>query len=263
MTESPRFSDLTLERYNLGEVRPREAGEIEAALVEDGGETAERLAAIRRSDRELRERGKEYWAALSGRRTGWMPARGRSRQVPGVGRPRLRRFLWGACAAALICALALPLLLKRETGGLSERVKGGAELSVFLKTDNSILQNEALLHEGSTVQLAYRVDRPCYGVIFSIDGRSAVTLHYPYAMGGSTGMVPGRRIALEEAYTLDDAPNYEVFFLVIGDKPLDTAAILDRAGRLAGNARNVLAGGEDVFAGYEVKTVFLKKGENE
>jgi hypothetical protein len=233
-----------LERYNLGEVHPWEAEEIQAALAEDG-ETAERLAEIGRSDLEIRKRRLEGGAAFS---HGW---RRRSGLMGGL--------VLGACAAALACVLALPLLLNREK--LTERVKGGTELSVFLKTDNSVLKDEALLYEGSTVQLAYRVDRPCYGVIFSIDGRSGVTLHYPYRVNGSTGLVPGGRIALEEAYTLDDAPECEIFFLVIGDKPLDTAAILDRARRLAQNPRTALAGGPGVFAGYEVTTVFLKKGE--
>jgi hypothetical protein len=96
-------------------------------------------------------------------------------------------------------------------------------------------------------------------VIFSIDGRSALTLHYPYAVSGSTELVPGRRIPLEEAYTLDDAPDCEIFFFVISDKPVDAAAILDRAGRLAGNPLAAPERGAEVFSGYELKTVFLKK----
>jgi hypothetical protein len=96
-------------------------------------------------------------------------------------------------------------------------------------------------------------------VIFSIDGRSALTLHYPYAVSGNTELVPGRRTALEEAYTLDDAPDCEIFFFVISDKPVDAAAVMDRAGRLAGSPRTALERGPRVFAGYELKTVFLRK----
>jgi hypothetical protein len=256
MIESSRFSDLMLERYHLGEVHPGEAAAIEAALKEDR-ETAERLAAIRRSDAEIRNR-REPWAAFSGRR---MPAH--------RGRPGLRRFARpacaAACAAALLCALTLPFLLNREKDTLTDRVKGSVELSVFLKTDNSLLREQAVLYEGDTIQLAYRVDRPCYGVIFSIDGRSAVTLHYPSTVSGSTSLIPGRRIPLDEAYTLDDAPDCEIFFLVISDKPVDTKAVLDRAGQLARRIPNRSRTatpwmGPEVFAGYEIKTVFLKKG---
>jgi hypothetical protein len=91
------------------------------------------------------------------------------------------------------------------------------------------------LTEGNTIQLAYTVPAESrhYGVIFSIDGRSVVTMHYPYRLGQSSLMVSGRRTLLREAYTLDDAPYFEIFVMVISEKPLNTETILERAQEFA------------------------------
>jgi hypothetical protein len=98
-----------------------------------------------------------------------------------------------------------------------------------------------------------------YGVIFSIDGRSAVTMHYPYGLSQSTRLIPGKRIALDEAYTLDDAPDYEIFFFVVSSKPLDVSGILKSAEQLARNPETALERSGAVFRGYEVKTLTLRK----
>jgi hypothetical protein len=106
-----------------------------------------------------------------------------------------------------------------------------------------------------------------YGVIFSIDGRSAVTLHYPPVLGADTRLVTGKWTLLEEAYTLDDAPDYEVFFFVVGGEPLDVPVILNSARRFAGqfagqlalNPKTALEQGRSFFKNYELKTVNLYK----
>ena len=95
--------------------------------------------------------------------------------------------------------------------------------------------HKTLLAEGSTVQLAYTVPigEEYYGVIFSIDGRSEVTMHYPYRMGQSPLLVSGRQTLLNEAYTLDDAPGYEIFVMVVSTEALEAASVLRTARSIA------------------------------
>jgi hypothetical protein len=261
------ISGLLLERYNLGEVTGEEKTLVEAALAENP-ENAERLAEIRRSDVDIRR------GFASGR---YFIRAGRGRQ-----QKRLpRSVLWGLGAVALVLFIALPFFGLRFFssgffGAPEDRIKGGvetAELRVYLKTDGetAALADQAALREGSTVQLAYTVDgRPDtrrYGVIFSIDGRSAVTLHYPPVLGADTRLAIGKWTLLEEAYTLDDAPDYEVFFFVVGGEPLDVPVILNSArqfagqfaGQLAGNPEAALEQSRSVFKNYELKTVNLHK----
>jgi hypothetical protein len=174
-----------------------------------------------------------------------------------------------ACAAALVLAVVLPWTVFRggRPEGVADRIKGGAggpaELSLYLKGAADRLPDEAAVRAGDTVQVAYQAPEGRYGVIFSIDGRSAVTLHYPYGPGGETRLVSGRTVPLDEAYTLDDAPDYEIFFFVVGDRPLDPRNIFEAARglapKLAGNPRGALKQGTVFFKDYELKVLTLRK----
>jgi hypothetical protein len=257
MSESSRISTLMMERYNLREITGEEKKAVEAALVQDPRLT-EQLADIRRSDMEIRNR--------------YPPERFLARRTQRGRRRSLAFFLTGSIgAAALLLLIALPFFRTLfPTGMLTDRIKGGgntspAELSVFLKSDMTYVSNafpladQTVLREGNTVQLAYTVNSSSYGVIFSIDGRSAVTMHYPYELSQSTRLTPGKWVALDEAYTLDDAPDYEIFFFVISDGPLDVSDVLKSAVQLARNPGTALERCGTVFRSYEVKTVTLRK----
>jgi hypothetical protein len=84
-------------------------------------------------------------------------------------------------------------------------------------------------------------------------------MHYPYVPGADTRLAAGKQTFLEEAYTLDDAPDYELFFLVIGDRPLDTSEILDSARQLARNPATALDRGRRLFKNHELTTLALRK----
>jgi hypothetical protein len=274
MRKSP-VSTLMLERYMLGETSPEEKETVELALGKDE-KFAEEFAGLRSSDAEIRGMG--------------------SRLIPGIvlrmsrERRKLRSMVLGLCAAALaLIIIVAPTLRDRAASPLDrgfadapiDRIKGGTELRVYLKTapsvgsfiggaipdegtipdEGAVLYDGGALHEGSTVQLAYFVNAGRYGLIFSIDGRSVLTLHYPYTEGESAILVPGKRVILDEAYTLDDAPDYEVFFLITSEKPLDVKAILDAARLLAWNPSAIPDA--KTFKAYEVETVTVKKSDNE
>jgi hypothetical protein len=264
MSEPVTISGLMLERYNLGDIRAEEKRSVESAAASNR-ELAETLAELRRSDADIRGR--------------YPP----ERIIPEI-RERARRYrrsrvplVWGLCAAALVLALVLPSLFTagmRSGEALTDRTKGAADspeasgaalpaaLKVYLKTGSAdvVIDEGAALRAGDTIQLAYAVSGgERYGVIFSIDGRSAVTLHYPYTPDQSTRLVTGKETPLAEAYTLDDAPDFETFFFVIAGRPLDPRAILRDAEGLARNPGTAVERSRPVLKGYELKTVTLRK----
>ncbi|MDL2228642.1 hypothetical protein LJC14_00145 [Treponema sp. OttesenSCG-928-L16] len=254
MRKSGTISDLMLERFNLGEISGEEKIFIESRLAGDPA-LSSRLADIRRSDMELR----------NGRLDGAFSGHKR-RNFPGS---RFAPLVWGACAAAVLVLVLLPFMRKSPETPLTDRSKGISDLSVYLKTDGNRrggsdetgvkVTGNMVLKEGSTIQLAYLSLNASHGVIFSIDGRAAVTMHYPYRMNGSTSLVSGKLTALEEAYTLDDAPDFETFFFILGDQPMDVRNIMASAEKLALNPRNAEAQCRKLFADYEVKTVTILK----
>ncbi|MDR3146032.1 MAG: hypothetical protein LBU21_07125 [Treponema sp.] len=282
MSEPETISALMLERYNLGDIHAEEKRIVEAALASNR-ELAETLAELRRSDADIRSRYPPERIIAEIRERALRYRSGRGGAANGERGPffRGRPLVRGLCAAALVLAVLLPFLFiagGRSGEPLTERIKGSADspgasgaalptaLSVYLKTGSTdvVLDEGAALQAGNTIQLAYSVSGgERYGVIFSIDGRSAVTLHYPYAPGQSTRLVPGRETPLAEAYTLDDAPDFETFFFVIGGRPLDPRAILRDAEGLARNPGTAVERSRSVFKGYELKTVTLRKKDPE
>ena len=256
------MTDLDLERYNLRDLEDREKETIENALAADPS-LAERAAALRRQDEEIRAAlpAALRWEAIA------MKAAGAPRMAGKIlehraGKARVLRFprrAFGLAAAAILAAAILPAFW--FTRGGEERAKGNTELSVYVKTPggDERIRNNTVIREGNTVQLAYMSAEERYGVIFSLDGRAAVTLHYPYTADDSTRLVSGRRTALAEAYTLDDAPDYEMFFFVTSLSPVNANTVLALAGELAKNPKTALQRGREVFRNYELETLILKK----
>lgn len=96
------------------------------------------------------------------------------------------------------------------------RIKGmDARLEVWKKTPAGIVQLNDLdeVSEGDEIQLRYAVPEKCFGLLFSMDGNGALTLH----MGDgekAIELAPGKMNSLPFAYKLDDAPYFEKFFFV-------------------------------------------------
>ena len=255
------MNDLDIERYHLGELEGREKERMEAAFAADSV-LAEKAAALRRQDEEIRA---ALPAALSWEAIEKKAAAKTGRSIPALraGKARILRFprpVISLAAAAILAAVLLPSFWLTRSGE-EERAKGNTELSVYLRTPGGEerVRNNTVVREGNTVQLAYMSAEERYGVIFSLDGRSAVTLHYPYTAAGSTKLVPGQRTALTEAYTLDDAPDCEIFFFVTSSRPINAGEVLALAAELAKTPPTALQRGRQVFRNYELQTLALKK----
>lgn len=231
--------DWKLERFLLGELSSEEMRAIESRMASDP-DLRRRLEILEASNAEILNEHppREMTKAILNRArpAGSTPARTGT---------TYRRALVSAMAlgtAAFIFLLVKPAGFDREGGvPVSEvpdiiRLKGMEPgLFVFKKTAGEplLLLDGAGTRAGDVLQLAYvSTERP-YGIILSIDGRGVVTLHHPPNEAASQKLELNRRVFLENAYQLDDAPLFERFFFVSSASPLDVRAVRAAAERLA------------------------------
>ena len=103
--------------------------------------------------------------------------------------------------------------------GNGTRIKGmDSRMEAWKKTDGGIAKLEDMsdVREGDEIQLRYSVPQKCYGLLFSMDGNGAITMH----MGDgdkAIALEPGKMVTLPYAYKLDDAPQFEKFFFLVSD----------------------------------------------
>ena len=274
-----KVSMFMLERHRLGELDSQDTVALNKILADDES-LHSLMEQLDESDRELRLRYPDI-ASLGlgensiGRRKPRLPNRSSAFPLPGK-----KKMRFAGLAAFIAAGIFLPLLYavfslnggikaqNTETPQLTDRPKGeiqaDLELLIFLMgSGNAPLPDQTLLEEGNTVQLAYTVPagKEYYGVIFSVDGRSAITMHYPYRTGQSFRLGSGGRTLLNEAYTLDDAPGYEVFVMAVFDEPPDTETVMRKARETALNnsMSSIITASKTVFDGSIVKTVTVLK----
>lgn len=150
---------------------------------------------------------------------------------------RVRTYSLTALTAT-VAALAAVLLLRRpEPAAPVERAKGlELDLRVYRKRADGVerLSDGAQVAAHDVLQLGYIRDRYAFGVLLSIDGRGAVTLHQPTEASASSALpsAVGQQL-LPDAYELDDAPGFERFVLVAAEQPLAVEQVLRAAHELA------------------------------
>ena len=242
--------DWKLERFLTGDLPESEMNEIRELEAKDAM-LAQRVRMLREDNKAILN--KLPFEALAGKLAGSAGTADevRTAQVmrtaDEVGTAPRFSFVKYASAAVLVLAIALvAFFAQRETvvtgaenGGdvaaangaaqtqvaLAEtpsdtRIKGlDARMEVWKKTPTGIVQLQDLdeVREGDEIQLRYAVPEKCFGILFSMDGNGALTLH----MGDgekSIELAPGKMNSLPFAYKLDDAPYFEKFFFVTSPK---------------------------------------------
>jgi len=235
MTTLPEW---LVERAALGEVPAASRSRIAQA---DATALAARIDELREKDAaELRAHPPEPALAAIEREV----TRARARRRAG------RRRMQAGFLAVAGAALALVLVLRPRGGEESRppqrqsgsppaesettRVKGDLRLIAFRKTGDKVerLAAGATVRAGDVLQLRFNGAGRRHGVIASIDGAGAVTLHFPDSEDAATDL-PARTTALAHAYALDDAPRFERFFFIADDQPIDVTATLARLRALA------------------------------
>jgi len=111
---------------------------------------------------------------------------------------------------------------------------------------------------GDIIQMSYARGEMTYGVVASVDGRGAVTLHLPVG-GADAARLDGRETALPTSFELDDAPGFERLFFVAADRPFKTALVMDACRKLADDPARVEKDPLVLPDGLEQSTFILRK----
>lgn len=233
-TPTRRTPDWLLERIALGELPPAELAAARARLAEEP-DGLERLARLEQDSAQV-------LATLPAPEVAREVAR--RRRVVLAGRPQRRPFTL-ALGLPLAAALGVLVILSvREPEGTqppglegpeTTRIKGDARLVVYRQGQGEpeLLRAGAQARAGDLLQLGYVAGGKPYGAVLSLDGRGAVTLHFPERPEGPLALDPKGSVSLGHAYELDDAPSFERFVLVTSQHPFDVRAVLEAARALA------------------------------
>jgi len=254
-----RIPTWLLERVAVGEVPPDRADEVREILERDPDERA-RLAELERSSAEiLAALPPAAVAAEVARRA----AAGARAELPGLpvngrthDRMRRRALVYSSSFAVAAGAVLVAVVVGRQVGwsgrsvpedgaGDGEvssdgaegtRAKGAPRLLLHRKRGDKVERLDAShdrARAGDRIQISYSAGDALHGVILSIDGAGAVTLHFPAVATSSTLLVRSGVASLGHSYELDDAPGYERFLFVTSPQPIDVAAVVARAEVLA------------------------------
>jgi hypothetical protein len=191
----------------------------------------------------------------------------------------LRRILYFSSALATVLVFFLLILpaIKEKTGtepfliGPEQTVIKGiaaidlskTQLLIFRKINNEVEMIKDREHAlaGDLLQLGYVAAEESYGMIFSIDGRGSVTLHFPAEIGGSTALEKHKESLLANAIELDDAPDFERFFFVTSIYDIDIGSVLKNAESLAKVPGRVPQTDLDLPDGLKQYSILILKGE--
>lgn len=253
--KTPRW---LLERLALGELDAKTASQLRQRAAAAGEDLDAALAELAASNAALLKEHPPARVVEAIRR--------RAQPAP---RPR-RAGIWMVAPVALAGAMALVLLVRpagapRVTDAPeTTRVKGSAPSRLVVyrheRSGDLPLPDGAAAAEGDLVQLAYREKHAGFGLLLSIDGAGKVTLHWPDSP--STGAAPlatNGEARLPSAYQLDDAPDFERFFLVTARQPFPIATVVEAARALAGRPREARTAPLPLAPTFEQTSIALDK----
>jgi hypothetical protein len=209
-----------IERYRLGELPAKDAARIDRQLGNDI-ELRARVAALNASDEALREDVERIVSGL-GRRLVAGPVR----------RTAWAAWLVAAAAATLVAVVARTNAPAPATSA-DDRVKGNPSMGVpaiavyrRTKDGSERLPDGSVAHAGDVIRLGYRAAGRPFGIIVSIDGVGNVTRHLPTTGDRAVRLENSAMVLLDQAYELDDAPQWERFYLVTGETAFDVGPVL-------------------------------------
>jgi hypothetical protein len=145
---------------------------------------------------------------------------------------------------------------------LAINLKGGkSKLFLFKKQNGKMLtlKNGDIVKQDDSLQIAYYSPGKPYGIIFSIDGKGQVTLHYPEDASKPVSLKGKEKIFLNFAYKLDDAPDFEKFYFITSTKPFKIGSVITSANKLAKKLIKNKKATQVFFKNNEIFSIFLKK----
>lgn len=245
--------EIYLEQLYLNELSPQKAGSI------DFTESENQLKGIELSNKEIIE---QYPPAFI--KEGII-RKLNSKTEKQAKKQDFRFYILRAvpiAAALVILTLNLSQLYKTQTPNEIIRSKGlTPELSIYIDKNNSPAElfNNDFVSESDLIQLTYNAAGNKYGVIFSIDGRGVITLHYPENDNTTPFIDPNGSHALPFSYELDDAPKFERFFFISSKQEFNISTILKSAEIIGNSGSPETIDTLDLTKEFDQQTIILKK----
>ena len=267
MSETPNtIPEYILEKYVLGELTPERMIQI-TELVRKDPVIAARIESIKISNQQILNQYPADEFAASVKRRYRMLSVADEIRVAEKKRPR-RFFVLAPVLSAALVLIAFLVLPGDDTGIVQTHeseyigIKGlEPTLWIFRRTDDDaeLLNNDSVyVSPGDILQIGYTAAGHEYGVIVSIDGAGAATLHYPSYTYESPRLDQDGRQQCPYSYELDDAPAFERFFFVTSDKPIDVSGIIEAA-KVLGKTDGADSLGLDLPETMKQTSIILRK----
>jgi hypothetical protein len=268
MMANKEIPDWQLERYLLGELSADLEKEIKYRLTLDTS-LQNRVQALKDSNRDILA---IYTPEIQAGQIEKKYEKSRDRQKrekQSPGRQKLRSVAYALSTAAVILIVLIPLrnMLRQPSSQDREeiRLKGlSPRLVVYRKSGNRIMRLEdgEAAAPGDVIQLSYVAAGKTHGVIYSLDGRGIVTLHFPGTSQNTSPELDQRgEISLPYAYQLDDAPAYERFFFVTAEQSFELAVVRDAVEKLASKPKRADRKRLRLPPGFTQYSTLLRKEE--
>lgn len=232
------ISDLKLEKYVLGELPETEQRAMDNIMKSDRS-LAARYESILASNTDILS---NYPPEGVNLQIQWKYNREKARDNKKKKVFAIRLFSFAGAFLSLIFLLftfipreGLPFYSSPDNEVV--RAKGEAAMKIYRKTTRGaqLLSSGTSVKSGSVYQIKYFAAEYKYGTIFSIDGNSYLTPHFPGSRSGALVLDQGSEVALSESFQLDDAPGFERFFFITSKEPFDLFDVLEKGYELAEN----------------------------
>lgn len=221
-----RVPQLLLEQYLLDELKPAKKAELER-LIAHSPELQTELDALKANNKTIlelypptqivatiKERAKERANMISTNRFQIiLPKIGMALMIP----------LMVFASYRFIRSTSTPIHNINPMSKHHEHIniKGEYGIKVIRKDGNHqrVLSSNAIAHEGDLIQLKYITRSGKFGLLLSLDGNGEVTVHIP--ADGTSNLKGKRQGVAPRSYELDDAPDFERFFMITSNNPID------------------------------------------
>ncbi len=262
------INEYYLERYALGELPDEETEEIRRS-ISTAPDLQKALEDIQSSHNDI--------LALYPPKVVMASLLDQMENTPRKSFPFRRVLAISSIAATfLVLCLVLPMLKKEpriispESMQDSTLVKGipavdlsKTQLLVYRKIQDQVevLTDGEKAGTGDLLQLAYVTAEAPYGMILSIDGRGLVTVHFPQNTGDPTALELNKQSLLVNAIELDDAPDFERFFFLTSETPIDVDDVLIKVRDQAAKPQQVKRSDLDLPEKLKQYSILILKGE--
>jgi len=269
-TNLKKINDWVLERYLLKELPGDKMEEISRQLKGDPG-LQKALERLKHSNKEILTQNPPDTIIPGILNLYRAETAGKEHKTVTRAKPiLLRRLLYASPALAAVLVLFFFLLPFRsgDIGKEPTRIKGEQpigmnkpHLMIYRKSKDNVqlLGSGMKANTGDLLQMTYVAGGETYGVILSLDGNGVVTLHYPDRKDRSPILEQKKKILLDNAYELDDAPGFERFFLITSTSPIDVESVLEQANLLAQDTKRAKTGHIELPQGINQTSILIIK----